>query len=147
MNTHTHTFAFGNVSWLCSEYPSFLELLEHVPAQHSTMVQWLPHSSASPVKSTPGYWRGCVCLLVGLWIQKDQLKWFGHVVTIPPRRGRHKKPQVGPKKNWRDLLVGWVIGKKNIWISLLKLCPPLNWSRIIDRKWNEKQNDWNDYCL
>ena len=90
---------------------------------------------------------GLAVELLLLCVEKSQLRWFGHLMRIPPgrlprevflARPTGRRPRGRPKTRWRDYIssVAWehlgipqselanVAGEREVWGSLLKLLPP-----------------------
>ncbi|KAK9541149.1 hypothetical protein VZT92_001216 [Zoarces viviparus] len=82
-----------------------------------------------------------------LRVERSQLRWFGHLIRMPPgrlplevfqARSTGKRPRGRPRTRWRDYIsqLAWehlgipqnelehVAGEREVWVSLLGLLPP-----------------------
>jgi len=82
-----------------------------------------------------------------LRIERSQLRWFGHLIRMPPgrlplevfqARPTGRRPRGRPRTRWRDYIswlacerlgipqneLGNVAGERKVWVSLLGLLPP-----------------------
>ena len=136
------TLTYGHEGWVMTERTrSRIQSVEMGFFRRVASVSLRDRVRSSVIRE----WLGVEPLL--LCIERSQLRWFGHLVRMPPGRfpwevfqahPAGRRPRGRPRTSWRDYIstLAWehlgipqselanVAGRREVWETLLELLPP-----------------------